>query len=315
MMSFPRFAFRVIDISFNLPQNLHFFKNIHKDKDIVYDESDPKVCMLDIYRHKDKVGVKLPTIINFPGGGFMAGNKKYRKGIASYFVTRLDVCVINVNYHVCEHYQFPKFTQDCMKAIQWVKDHAEEYNLDLDQLYVMGDSAGAQMAAHTVTILQNPELAEAIGCVRPDVKFKGAILGCGIYDIEYALDQKVVFDLAHGIGTKVMGADSHVKENVVNYPLKKYLTLLDWIQPGFPPTFVCHTNGDIVCMEQGNKIISVFEEKEVPFVSYYSTKKKDFHCWYLCLSLKSAKLALEEMVKFMKTLLAGEPIETKKMEY
>ena len=314
-MSFPRFAFRVVDIAFDWLQNHHRFKNIHVDKNIVYNEEFPKVCKLDVYRHEDKVGAKLPTIINCHGGGFMAGDRKYRKGIARFMVDQLDVCVVNFTYHTGEKKPFPQFTRDSMKAIEWVEQHAEEYGFDLDQLYIMGDSAGAQIAAHSITVLENPELAERLGCVRPDVKFKGAILGCGPYDVMYALTQKTIFDLARGIGREVLNVDTRKIENVENYALKKEISVLDWITPDFPPSLVIHTVGDIVCMGQGEKLLDVFDEKNVPYVSYYSTKKKDFHCWYLVLGKKSAKPVLEEMVAFMKTLLSGGTIETKKIVY
>ena len=315
MASFPRFAFRVIDIAFDWLQNHYKFKDIHVDKNIVYDENFPKVCALDVYRHTDKVGVKIPTIIDCPGGGFMAGDRKYRKGIASFLVDQLDVCVVNITYHTGEKKPFPQFTRDSLKAIEWVKEHADEYNFDLDNLYIMGDSAGAQIAAHSITVLQNEELAERLGCVRPDVKFKGAMLGCGPYDIMDALSQKIIFDLARGIGNEVLAIDTRKKENVENYPLKKEISVLEWIKPEFPPTLIIHTVGDIVCLGHGEKLMKVFDEKGVPYISYYSTKKKDFHCWYLVQNNKSAKLVLAEMVSFMKTLLAGGTIETKKIEY
>jgi len=314
-MSFPRFAFRVVDIAFDWPQNHHKFKNIAVQKNIVYNEEFPKVCALDVYRHVDKIGVKIPTIINCPGGGFMAGDRKYRKGIAGYLVDRLDVCVVNITYHTGEKKPFPQFSRDALKAIEWVKNHADEYGFDMDNLYIMGDSAGAQIAAHSIAILQNEELAEKLGCVRPDVKFKGAMLGCGPYDVMYALTTKTIFDLAHGIGDEVLGIDTHVKENVDNYPLKKEINVLEWIKPEFPPALVIHTVGDIVCMGQGEKLIDVLKANNIPYVSYYSTKKKDFHCWYLVLGKKSSKPVLEEMVTFMKTLIGGGTIETKEIVY
>jgi len=315
MVSFPRFAFRVVDIAFDWLQNHYKFKNIHVEKNIVYDENFPKVCALDIYRHTDKVGVKIPTIINCHGGGYMAGDRKYRKGIAGFLVDQLDVCVVNITYHTGEKAPFPQFSRDSLKAIEWVKNHADEYSLDLDNLYIMGDSAGAQIAAHAITILQNEELAEKLGCVRPDVKFKGAVLGCGPYDVMYALGTKVIFDLARGIGRELLQIDTHNQEVLDNYPYKKEINVLEWITPDFPPAFICHTVGDIVCIGHGERLIEKLKENNVPYVSYYSTKKKDFHCWYLVQSNKSAKLVLAEMVSFMKKLLAGEPIETKEIVY
>lgn len=311
MASFQRVLFKSIDVLFNCAQNMHKFRGIDVQKDIVYDEDYPDDCALDIYRHENKAGFKLPTIVNFHGGGYMAGDKEYRSGIAKFFVDRLDVCVVNVNYHKCENSHFPQFTRDSLKAIEWIKEHADEYHIDLDNLFVMGDSAGAQIAAHAITILQNAELAEGLGCVRPDVKFKAALLFCGPYDVLAGLTSPSILDIARGIGNKVLGINTRDEKALEEYPLKKYLNLLDWIGDEFPPAFIGHTKYDVFCAGQGDRLIAELEKRGRPYVSYYSTKRMDYHCWYLALRHRSSKKILSAVVKYMQSMLKGEipPVE------
>lgn len=315
MASFQRFLFKSIDVLFNRAQNKHKFSGIVTTKDLVYDEEHSDVCRLDLYRHEDKVGFKLPTIVNFPGGGFLAGGKKYRSGIASYLVDKLDVCVINVDYHKCEDHRFPQFTRDSVKALEWIKAHADELHIDMDNLYMMGDSAGAQIAAHAITVVQNEELAEALGCVHPDVKFKGALLFCGPYDVLTALNSPSVFDIARGIGNKVLGINVRKKGAIDAYPLKPYLNLLDWIGDDFPPCFVCHTKYDIFCAGQGDRLVAELEKREIPYVSYLSTKRMDYHCWYLSLKNRSAKKVLAALVGYMQVRLRDEIPPVEKIVY
>ena len=311
MASFQRVLFKSIDILFNHAQNKHRFQGITVKKDIVYDEAYPEDCSLDAYRHEDKVGFKLPTIINFHGGGYMAGDKEFRVGIASYLVDKLDICVINVNYHKCETFKFPQFTRDSMKALAWIKDHADELNVDLDNLYIMGDSAGAQIAAHAVTISQSEELANALECVRPDIKFKAALLFCGPYDVQTALTSPSILDIARGLGNKVLGINTRDPEEVKAYPLLPYLNLLNWIGDDFPPCFIGHTRYDIFCAGQGERLIAELKKRDIPYVSYLSTKRMDYHCWYLALKNRSAKKLLAALIKYMQSMLKGEipPVE------
>ncbi len=307
MASFERIVFKTIDVLFNLSQNYYKCKNVHVEKDIVYDPDYPDICALDIYRHENKVGVKIPTIINYHGGGYMAGGREYRTGIASYLVDKLDVCVINLSYHLCENAHFPQFTKDSVKALEWVAAHAEEYAIDLDNLYIMGDSAGAQIAAHAITIVQNETLSEVYETGRPNLSFKGALLFCGPYDVMTALTNKnVPFDFAHGIGNRVLGFNTRKKGAFDDFKYKDYINVLDWISPSFPPSFVCHTVGDVFCLGQGEKMIEKLAKNGVPYVSYYSAKKADFHCWYLNLQLRSSKKVLKALVEYMKKRLAGE---------
>jgi len=305
MASFQRILFKSIDILFNHAQNKHKFVGINVQKDIVYDEEYPDICALDIYRHEDKIGFKLPTIVNYHGGGYLAGGKEYRVGIAKYLVDKLDVCVVNVDYHTCEQDRFPQFTRDSVKALKWVEEHAEEYHIDLDNLYIMGDSAGAQIAAHAITVSQNAELADALGCVKPNLRFKGALLFCGPYDVLGALTSPSVLDIARGIGNKVLGINTRNSEELDAYPLKKYLNLLDWIGEDFPPCFVGHTKYDVFCAGQGERLMAELDKRNIPYVSYLSVKRMDYHCWYLALKNRSAKKLLAELILYMQSMLKG----------
>ena len=314
MASFQRILFRSIDVLFNRAQNHYTFENIHVTKDIVFDEEYPDICALDCYRHADKVGVKLPTIINFHGGGYMAGGKEYRSGIASYLVDKLDVCVINANYHLCDKSRFPQFSRDSMKALAYIQTHADELQVDLDNLYIMGDSAGAQIAAHAITIMHNEEMREALGCVQADLHFRAALLFCGPYDVVTAITSSSILDIARGLGNKVLGINIR-KGELDNYPLKPYLNLLDWITDDFPPTFIGHTKHDVFCAGQGERLAAELKKRNIPYVSYLSTKLLDYHCWYLSLSDKSAKKLLAELVSFMQSMLKGEIPPVKEIIY
>lgn len=315
MASFQRILFKSIDILFNHAQNKHKFSDIDVKKDIVYDEEYPDVCAFDVYRHGSKLGFKLPTVINFHGGGYMAGGKEYRSGIASYLVDKLDICVINVNYHKCETFRFPQFSRDSLKALAWIEEHADELNVDLSNLYIMGDSAGAQIAAHAITIIQNDEMREALGCVKCSLKFKAALLFCGPYDVITAMTSSSILDIARGIGNKVLGIDTRNPEELEAYPYKKYLNLLEWVGDDFPPCFIGHTKHDIFCAGQGERLIAELKKRNIPYVSYFSTKVLDYHCWYLALKNRSAKKLLEELVTFMQGMLRGDALEVREIVY
>ena len=315
MASFQRVLFKSIDILFNHAQNKHKFPGVIAKKDIVYDDEYPDACALDVYRHEDKIGFKLPTIINFHGGGYMAGGKEYRSGIAGFLIDKLDICVINVNYHKCESFKFPQFSRDSLKALAYIEEHADELNVDLSNLYIMGDSAGAQIAAHAVTIIQNDEMREALGCVKCNLKFKAALLFCGPYDVITAMTSPSVLDIARGLGNKVLGINTRNKEELEAYPYIPYLNLLNWIGDEFPPCFVGQTKYDIFCAGQGDRLVAALKKHNIPYVSYVSTKRFDYHCWHLVLNNRSAKKILAELVIYMQSMLKGEIPEVREIIY
>jgi len=223
--------------------------------------------------------------------------------------------VINVSYHKCENSKFPQFTRDSLKALAWIEEHADELNVDLTNLYIMGDSAGAQIAAHAVTIIQNDEMREALGCVKCTLSFKAALLFCGPYDVITAVTSPSILDIARGLGNKVLGINVKNKEELDAYPYKPYLNMLDWIGDDFPPCFIGHTKYDVFCAGQGERLIAKLKERNIPYVSYYSTHRLDYHCWYLALKNRSAKKLLAELIEFMQVMLKGGTPEVREILY
>lgn len=303
-MSFARKIFRFIDVAYDLPQNGRKYKNIICTKDVVYDNRYASACRLDIYRHGNAGDKKLPVILNFHGGGFVAGDKKYREGLAGYYVNKCDVYFVNANYHDCESAPFPQFAQDSVKALKWVIDHAEEYNFDLDNVFIMGDSSGAEMACQLITIITNPVLAEKLECEQVDVKIKGAVMFCGLYDLLDALNQKMVFDLSHKLAEKILGIDFKNEDAFKNHKYINEVSPLEWVNEKFPVSFIGHAKYDIFCPGHAEKLMNKLQEFNVEYVEYKTTKKTDMHCWHLLQHSRSAKKALNASAEYIEDMTA-----------
>ena len=104
-MSLQSFLFVAIDKLYNPFQNerkMTKFKDVEFDikTDIVYDTSSPEACKLDTYRVKGQSGKKLPVLFYIHGGGFVAGDKHYRRALARWSAVQ-GYFVVNVNYGLC----------------------------------------------------------------------------------------------------------------------------------------------------------------------------------------------------------------------
>jgi acetyl esterase/lipase len=99
---------------------------------------------LDLYLPRDAKGV--PVIVSFYGGGLTAGDKKGQAFVGQRFASA-GVATAVANYRLTPEVRHPVHVQDAAAAFAWVKQHIAEYGGNPDQIFVIGHSAGAYLAA------------------------------------------------------------------------------------------------------------------------------------------------------------------------
>lgn len=104
---------------------------------------------LDIYT-PGSVSGKSPMVIFFYGGGWSDGHKEDYKFVASS-LTKAGYVVIIPDYRLFPEVVFPQFVEDGASAIKWALQHGDEYGANTNQVFLMGHSAGAHIAAMLIT--------------------------------------------------------------------------------------------------------------------------------------------------------------------
>lgn len=303
-MSFARTAFVAIDYLFDAPQNNRRctrFKNVEfvVDKDIVYDKSAPEDCTLDTYYVKRKEG-KYPVLFYIHGGGFVAGDKKYRRAL-SRWSAQMGYFVINVNYGLCPKYKFPEPLRQLVSAANWMMDNAERLNLDLNRVIISGDSAGGYYSAMLACICNKRSLQERLG-VTTNAKFQGAVLNCGIYDVATALKAKVPF----GLADKILWDFASIKKaDVATYEWLDLCAPIDHVDANFPASFITYAEQDFFCGGQGPKLVEKLKGLGVHVEEFHSTKFAENHCFSLTWNGKSAKKNNQLTADFMARFAEG----------
>ena len=118
-------------------------------------------------------GKSHPVVVWIHGGGWQAGDKKEVEKKPQAFVDKGFVFV-SVNYRLLpDKVTIKQMAGDVAKAIRWTHDHARDYGGDPNTIFVMGHSAGAQLAALVCTdesYLKAEKLSLALikGCVPVD---------------------------------------------------------------------------------------------------------------------------------------------------
>ena len=161
--------------------NVKTVNSISVEKDVVYDDTLPDVCTLDIYCPPLKGRDKYPVLVDVHGGGWITGDKYWRRGLNRAFAD-MGLCVISPNYGLSPRFKYPECVKHLFACFKWICDHAEKRRLDLDNVLITGDSAGGQLACLVLAIQNNAEVKARIGAVDSPLRFKGGMLVCGAYD-------------------------------------------------------------------------------------------------------------------------------------
>ena len=151
--------------------------------DIAYGK-DSEMQVLDVYRPKDAEGRILPVIVSVHGGGWVYGDKERYQYYCMSLAQR-GFAVVNFSYRLAPEHQFPASLKDTNLAFAWVLKHKDEYGMDMENLFAVGDSAGAQMLSMYADICTNEEYAANCEIQIPDgIHIKAVALNCGQYSLE-----------------------------------------------------------------------------------------------------------------------------------
>jgi arylformamidase len=111
------------------------------------------------------------------GGYWRALDKKDQSFLAPAWVDA-GVSLAIVNYDLCPKVTIEAIVQQMLRASRWLWQHAEEYGMDPDRLYVSGHSAGGHLVAMLMSALW-PVFDKSL----PKDLWKGGIAISGLYDL------------------------------------------------------------------------------------------------------------------------------------
>ncbi|MEG0658651.1 alpha/beta hydrolase [Anaerorhabdus sp.] len=121
------------------------------------------------------------------GGAFVAGSNLVVEQFVKYIVEKFNVVAFSVNYRLAPENPFPKGHEDCYSALLWIHKYAHLIHGDTKKLYVVGDSAGGNLAQYCVLRSLNEN----------GPKIKGQMLLYPTVDLVESSDQHIEWENAH----------------------------------------------------------------------------------------------------------------------
>jgi acetyl esterase/lipase len=113
-------------------------------RDIPYADPADALQVLDVYSPPE--AKNLPVVFWIHGGGWQTGDKSSVQIKPQIFMDK-GLVFVSTNYRLLPTVDMATIVRDVAKAIRWVHDHIAGFGGDPQRLFVMGHSAGAQLAA------------------------------------------------------------------------------------------------------------------------------------------------------------------------
>ncbi len=206
--------------------------------DEIYDPVDPD-ARLDVFRPGDAVA-PLPAIVWVHGGAFVHGTKG---NVTSYLkiLAAKGYVTVAIGYSIAPSARYPTPVIQVNRALAYLDKNAARLGIDPAQIFLAGDSAGAQIAAQLSIIVTEPAYARRLG-ITPSiapVNLRGAILFCGALGTE-----RLNFEGPYGgFLNTVLWAYSGNRD-FRNDPRLRDFSIPANMTANFPPFFISVGNAD-----------------------------------------------------------------------
>jgi acetyl esterase/lipase len=107
--------------------------------------------------HKPDTAKPLPVVVYFHGGGFVFGGLDGVDGKVRAIASRANCLVVSCAYRLAPEYKFPAAHMDAFAAYSWVVDNAASFGGAPKNVAVMGESAGANLAANVAILARDSQ--------------------------------------------------------------------------------------------------------------------------------------------------------------
>lgn len=191
---------------------------------------------------------KRDALLVIPGGGYfhICFDREGHR-VAEEFITKGFNCFV-LNYSIKEKAKYPRPLEDASLAMKYIKEHAEELNINADRVFALGFSAGGHLAGMLGTMWHKVSVGE-YGINKP----------CGVILCYPVLTSK----LGHsheGSFHNLLGTTSPTDEQLAA------LSMENNVDERSAPAFIWHTADDTCVPSEGSLYTAIkYKEYGLPF--------------------------------------------------
>lgn len=192
---------------------------------------DDEQVYLEAYICEKTQSFTRKAILVIPGGGYfnVCANREGEPVAHAFIPKGYNAFVLH--YSVAKKRVFPSQLIEASLAMKHIKDNAEEYGIDKENIFVVGFSAGGHLAASLGTMWHKKEVYEAIDIPFGYNKPRGMML-------IYPVISGVIEQRHKGSFKNLLGLDDPTQEQL------KAVSIENNVDQNTVPAFLMHTTTD-----------------------------------------------------------------------
>ena len=197
----------------------------------VYTKADNWEGKMDLYLPPKGSG-PTPVLINIHGGGWNKGQKESQTGFNTFF--KKGFAVANIAYRLSGQATAPAAVEDARCALIYLIRNANELNIDVNRIVVMGGSAGGHLALMA-------------GMLENDHRFDGNCPGVENIKVAAIIDKygiTDVWDWGYGPIKTSRSATQWLGDKAKDKTFAQSVSPISYVGKTTPPIFIVHGDAD-----------------------------------------------------------------------
>jgi len=212
--------------------------------DVVYKNTNGVSLSLDIYGPIKQVYNSSPVLLYVHGGSFAYGDKSIPNALSPVLDTFREqgYTIISTSYELMKDKEnFNKQISDVKDTMRWIYKNKSVYNLDTNEIGVIGVSSGAYLSL-MASYSNDGEFTDDVELTKYPSKVKYLIDFAGPTDLSLLDTRSLNYDLSN-ILSSITNKDNIIKKyNPINY-----------VTPTIPNTLIIHSNLDAMVPYESSK--------------------------------------------------------------
>ncbi|KAA5538534.1 alpha/beta hydrolase [Roseiconus nitratireducens] len=227
-------------------------------RDVAYDDQDPSQ-KLDLYLAKSETPT--PAMMFFHGGGWRAGSKDHVPNWLLRAVQQGQMSVIAVEYRFTDVAVHPAQVNDCIRAVQYVRENAEQWNIDPERIGATGGSAGGHLS---LWVALHDDQADPSS--DDPVKRQSSRVACAVGfagPTDWSLLNELPHD--HPAYRQLLGYEPGTPAEKMDPERKRSVSPISYVSADDPPVLMVHGDSDVIVpIEHSKRLLERLKAVGVP---------------------------------------------------